>query len=210
MTSPADFIKANMSAVGFSSKRDLIENLYLTSIIDSYKRVEHTISTENDIRDRFIYDLHHTESPLKKWLQLKIIYLDWENWKFTSDFKLARADISFKLSGFEFIIECKRLKSPDKLYFDEGLNRFINLRYSGGDEYAGMIGFVINDKDDHILTGLKNMVKNYDYIESEFVSSTFDLIPSSFLSSHTRKDHTIINLYHMLFSFSNMDEVESK
>lgn len=207
MTEPLDFIKANISALGFSSKRDLIENLYLKSLVDSYKRVEQTVAKENEIRDRFMHDLHHhAESPLKKWLQLKVVYLDWENWKFTSDFKLARADISFKLTGIEFIVECKRLKSPSKLYFEEGLNRFVKLQYSGGDEYAGMIGFIINDKESQTLSGLKSRIRDYNYVESEFTASTFDLIPSSFLSSHTRIDNTQVNVYHMLFSFSKMSD----
>ena len=208
MSSQADFINSNIAKIGFSSKREMIEQLYLKSIIDSYNRIEQTTGNENAIRDRFIYDLYNTPSKLKAWLQLKVIYLDWENWKFTSEFKLGRADISLKLSGFEFIIECKRLKSPDKLYFDEGLNRFLTLHYSEGDEYAAMIGFIVNDKDDHILTGLSTKVKDYDYVASDFASSTFGGISSSFLSSHNRTDSSIINVYHLLFSFSKMIEEE--
>ncbi len=93
MSSPTEFINANLSALGFSSKRDLIENLYLRSIAESYGRLKKSISTENEIRDRFVYDIYNFDSKLKKWLQLKVIYLDWENWKFTPEFKLARTDI---------------------------------------------------------------------------------------------------------------------
>ena len=209
MSSPADFVNANLKALGFSSKRELIENLYLKSLIESYSRIAHTISTENDIRDRFMQDLYNTPSPLKNWLQLKIMYLDWENWKFTPEHKLARADISFKITGCEFIVECKRLKSPDHLYFDEGLNRFITHHYSKGDEYAGMIGFIISDKDDHILNGLSTKVKNYNYVATDFTASNFTAIKSSFLSSHTRTDLSVINVYHLLFSFAEMVEATS-
>jgi hypothetical protein len=210
MSSSADFVKANLSALGFSSKQDLIENLYLKSLIDSYQRIAHTIANENDIRDRFVADLYNTPSKLQSWLQLKIMYLDWGNWKFTPEHKLARADISFKITGCEFIIECKRLKSPDKLYFDEGLTRFITQHYSKGDEYAGMIGFIINDKDDHILTGLSTKVKSYSYVATDFAAATFSGIKSSFLSSHTRTDTSVINVYHMLFSFAEMVEAEDQ
>jgi len=209
MSSPADFVNANLKALGYSSKRDLIENLYLGSLIESYGRIAHTIANENDIRDRFMADLYKTPSKLSGWLQNKVMYLDWENWKFTPELKLVRADISFKITGCEFIIECKRLKSPDHLYFDEGLNRFITHHYSKGDEYAGMIGFIINDKDDHILSGLSSKVKNYNYVTTDFTASTFDAIKSSFLSSHTRTDLSVINVYHMLFSFAAMAEPES-
>lgn len=204
MSSQSDYINKHLRFMGFSSKADIIENLYLKSLIDSYSRIEQTISKENEIRDRFMYDLYHTDSELKPWLQNKYIFLDWENWKFTPEFKLARADISFKFFGFEFIIECKRLKSPDRQYFDEGLNRFITLHYGMGDEYAGMIGFIINDKDDYIFEGLRSKVKEYDYIKTDFSKSNYSGISSSFLSSHTRTDRTPINIYHLLFSFSKM------
>lgn len=204
MFSQTDFINSNLAALGYSTKRDLIENLFLNSLIDSYNRIAHTIANENDIRDRFMVDLYTSPSQLKNWLQLKIIYLDWENWKFTPELKLARADISFKITGCEFIIECKRLKSADNLYFDEGLNRFITHHYSKGDEYAGMIGFIINDKDDHIFAGLSTKVKNYSYVATDFAASSFSGIKSSFLSSHTRLDQSIVNVYHMLFSFAKM------
>ncbi|WP_113663498.1 hypothetical protein [Pedobacter nanyangensis] len=204
MLSQNDFIQINLKALGFTSKRDLVENLFLKSLIESYQRIAHTISTENEIRDRFMQDLYNTESQLKKWLQASIIYLDWENWKFTPENKLARADISFKLTGCEFIVECKRLKSADKLYFDEGLLRFLTLHYSKGHEYAGMIGFVINDKDGDILSGLKSKVVNYDYLSTDFVNSSFPLLPASFLSSHKRTDSSTINIFHLLFSFAQM------
>lgn len=206
MSSPADFVNSNLKALGYSSKRDLIENLYLKSLIDSYTRIAHTVANENDIRDRFMADLYTMPSPLKNWLQFKIMYLDWENWKFTPELKLVRADISFKITGCEFIVECKRLKSPDHLYFDEGLNRFITHHYAKGDEYAGMIGFIINDKDDHIFKGLSTKVKDYNYVSTDFTASSFSGVKSSFLSSHTRTDRSVINVYHMLFSFAAMDE----
>jgi hypothetical protein len=206
MSSQLDFIKANTSALGFTSKRDLIENLYLKSIAESYYRVKQTVSTENDIRDRFMLDLYTTDSTLKNWLQLKVIYLNWENWVFTPELSLARADISFKITGFEFIIECKRLKFADKQYFDEGLTRFTSTKYSKGDEFAGIIGFVTSNKEDNILTTLSNSVKTYDYIESDFSSSTLPHIKSSFLSSHKRADNTMIHVYHMFFSFSKLPE----
>src|SRR3990170_1634489 len=143
-TSQLDFINSNLSKLGYSSKQDIIENLFIKSLLISYNRIDKTIGIENEIRDRFIKDLYTTDSEIKKWLQNKIIYLDWENWVFTSEYELARTDITFKLTGLEFIIECKRLKSTDKAYIDEGLERFINLKYSKNDEHAGMIGFVVS------------------------------------------------------------------
>ena len=204
MTIVEDFLNNNLGRLGYANKKDLIERLYLGSLTDAYGRIAHTISKENDIRDRFITDLYQTPSELKNWLDLKIIYLDWENWKFKPDMTLARADISFKLTGVEFIIECKRLSTAEKAYFDEGLTRFITHHYAKGDIYAGMIAFVISDRDDAILKGLKEKSKSYSYVETPFSNSTFAGLSASFQSSHERTDKSVVNVYHLLFSFSAM------
>lgn len=206
MASPADFINSNLTLFGYQSKQELIEKLYLRSLIESYHRIAHTVSTENDIRDRFMKDLHQTPSKLKIWLDLKLMYLDWENWKFTPGFKLSRADISFKITGCEFIIEYKRLRYADNQYIDEGLSRFITHHYAKGDEYAGMIGFVVTDKGNHIHDGLKAKVSEYNFVVTPFSKSTYSDHSSSFLSSHQRTDGTIIHAYHLLFSFTGMTE----
>lgn len=197
-SSPADFIKSNLSKLGYSSKQDIVENLFISSLLESYNRINKNIGIENEIRDRFRDDLYqHNNSPIKKWLQLKIIYLDWENWIFTNEFKLARTDITFKLTGLQFVIECKRLKTADKAYIDEGLERFINLKYSEGDEYAGMIGFVISGETVKICGNLKLKIEALSHTNS---ISDISSIPS-FDSYHSRIDRTKIKIYHVFFDF---------
>ncbi|MBW8334084.1 MAG: hypothetical protein K0M40_18840 [Prolixibacteraceae bacterium] len=193
--SQTDFINANLSMLEYSTKQDLIENLFIKSLIESYNRINKSIGIENEIRDRFMKDIYTTDSEIKKWLQLKIIYLDWENWVFTNEFELARTDITFKLTGLEFILECKRLKSPNKAYIDEGLDRFIKLKYSKGDEYAGMIGFVVSGDKMLICNGLKNRIDNLDHT----ISTTDITLTPSFNSHHKRIDNTQISIYHLFF-----------
>jgi hypothetical protein len=193
-----EFIANNLSNLGYTSKQDIIERLYLFSLIGAYDRVDKTISTENDIRDRFCDDLHKNEkSPLRKWLQYKIIFLNWENWSFSGDGAQVRSDFSFKFSGMEFIIECKRLKSADGAYITNGLERFINLQYAEGDELAGMIGFVISGDQAAISSTLQSKI--------EALAHTLAVSPSSptpfFNSSHQRSDTSSIWLYHMFFDF---------
>lgn len=199
-----DFLNNNLSRLGYASKKQIIEQLYLQSLVDSYKRIVHTVAKENDIRDRFIKDLYSTPSKLKTWLDLKIIYLDWENWKLTPSLALARADISFKLSGCEFLIECKRLSSVDKAYFDEGLHRFITHHYAKGDDYAGMIAFVISDRGGLILNGLKAKAASFHPASTSFSSETFTGVDESFQSSHIRSDGSPVNVYHLLFEFNKI------
>lgn len=197
-TSQTDFICSNLSKLGFSSKQDIIENLFVKSLLESYTRIDKTIGIENEIRDRFMKDLYTTDSEIKKWLQLKIIYLEWENWVFTKEFKLARTDITFKLTGLEFIIECKRLQAADQAYIDEGLERFIILKYSKGDEYAGMVGFVVSGDKSSICVGLKDKIEALEHTTS---TSDISLTPS-FNSYHNRIDKTQIEIYHLFFDFN--------
>lgn len=195
--SQGDFVQSIISQIGYASKKDLIENLFIMSLKESYSRIDKNIGHENEIRDRFMKDLYQTDSDIQKWLQLKYIDLVWENWVFTPDFELARTDIAFKLTGLHFILECKRLKSADKAYIDEGLDRFITLKYAQGDEFAGMIGFVISGDQYKISEGLQKKIKTLDH--------TLAVIPTSpvplFNTSHKRSDASKIELYHMFFDF---------
>lgn len=195
--SQSDFINSNLSKLGYSTKQDIIENLFIKSLIESYNRIDKNIGVENEIRDRFVKDLHTTDSEIRRWLQLKIIFLDWENWVFTDEFELARTDIAFKLTGLEFIIECKRLKSPDKAYIDEGLERFIKLKYSKGNEVAGMIGFVVSGNSANICKKLRDKIEVLDHTTSIRNFSALN----RFESYHNIVNKSQICVYHLFFDF---------
>jgi hypothetical protein len=201
MVEPSEYYKANISYLGFSSKEDLIENLYLKSLLDAYNRIDKKIAIENDIRDRFIHDFNTTETLLRKLLQLKFIYVDWELWVFSDSTELGRADLCFRTVGFQFIVECKRLLHADKKYFDEGLKRFIDLKYGKGDEYGGMIGFVVNGNPTTICSNLHRKAANYSLVESNFSSRKINFFSTSFFSTHKRIDDSHINVYNFFLKF---------
>jgi hypothetical protein len=95
-------------------------------------------------------------------------------------------------------VECKRLKYADNEYIREGLDRFIKLDYALGDEYAGMIGFVIAGNKTKICSGLHTKIKALDHTNSvSNISST-----PSFNSNHTRVDNTPIEIKHLFFDFT--------
>ncbi|RJE71576.1 hypothetical protein [Reichenbachiella sp. MSK19-1] len=196
-SSQPDFIKSIISGIGYSSKQEMIENLFIQSLKDSYERIDKNIGHENEIRDRFMKDLYQSDSDIKKWLQSKYIDLIWENWVFTPDFDFARTDIAFKITGLHFILECKRVKSADKAYIDEGLERFISLKYAKGDEYAGMIGFVISGDKHDISQRLQKKIGALPHTLS--VKKT---LPEPFFNSiHHRSDQNQIEVYHLFFDF---------
>ena len=59
MNKKNQFIQFGLKVLGYKSKQDLIENLFIKSIYDTYGRVDKNVAIENDIRDRFIYDFYY-------------------------------------------------------------------------------------------------------------------------------------------------------
>lgn len=197
--SQAEFVQEIIKKIGYGSKRELIEKLFIQSLIDSYQRIDKNIGFENEIRDRFMKDLYQTNSKIKQWLQLKWIDLIWENWVFTPEFQLARTDIAFKLTGLHFIIECKKLKSPAKAYIDEGLDRFVKLQYAEGDEYGGMIGFVIKGDKSTISQKLQEKIAPLGHTNIIRKGAA----EPGFNSVHSRTNKSQIELYHLFFDFNS-------
>jgi hypothetical protein len=202
MVEPSEYHKAHINYLGFSSKEDLIENLYLKSISDAYGRIKKEIAIENDIRDRFVKDFYTADTLLRNFLQIKFIYVDWELWVFSEEYELGRADLCFRTTGFQFIIECKRLSHADKKYFEDGLKRFIDLKYGYGDEYAGMIGFVVNGNPKTICSKLSERAASYSIVVgSDFSLRRIDFSTPHFLTTHERIDKSLIHIYNVFLEF---------
>lgn len=198
---PTEFIKFNLSKFGYTSVESFVENFYLKAVIDSYQRLDKSISVENDIRDRFIFDFYNVSPILKGWLQLKILHVNWERWVLKNDTELGRADLSFELSGLDFIVECKRLRNANPKYLDEGLKRFVHLEYAEDDEYAGMIGFIISGNKITICDELKTKCKSFYYTENDFCNQRVEGWETSFKSCHNRTNDTNIKIFHLFFDF---------
>lgn len=124
-----EYYQFGLEKLGYKSKKDLYENLYLKAIVDSYQRINKSIALENEIRDRFILDLERENLLTKDLIQNNILQLDFERQHFVSPTEKRRTDIVFFITGFgKFTVECKRLfKQPSKNreYLDKGLKRFI-------------------------------------------------------------------------------------
>lgn len=196
------FIQFGLGMLGYQSKQDLIENLFIKSIYDTYSRVDKNVGIENDIRDRFIKDFYFNSPYLKKWINLGILKLDWEGQVFKDEEKLGRTDIDFFISGMgSFIVECKRLKNASSQYVNEGLLRFLNKDYAENESYAGMIGFVIEGNIKSICSSLMEKCKQVNFIESEFTRSKVDDPETSFNTSHKREGTYEINIYHLFLEF---------
>ena len=195
------FIRNGLSCLGYKSKQDLIENLYLKAIIDSYNRINKNIGIENDIRDRFIYDFYFKSPLLMRWIQANIIFVNWERWVFKNETDLGRADLSFAISGFEFIVECKRLENANQKYIKEGLHRFINNEYSKNESCSAMLGFVISGNIEEIKIEISKKCEKEKYVNNYFSKQKYSDWEYSFNTTHLRKDNFEINIYHLFFEF---------
>ena len=195
-------INASLVLLNYKSKQDLIENLFIKSIYDTYSRVDKNVGIENDIRDRFIYDFYHNSTLLKGLINKNILFVNWERWVFKNAEDLGRTDLSFAFSGFEFIIECKRLKNASPKYISDGLNRFVDKEYSKNESYAGMIGFIVEGNIKSICSSLMEKCKKENYIESEFSLSKINVSESSFYTTHNRESTDAINIYHLFLEFN--------
>jgi hypothetical protein len=202
MNKKDQFLKSGLELLKYRSKQDLIENLFIKEIHETYWRIDKNIGTENDIRDRFIYDFYHGRSRLRDLINDNILFVNLERWVFKNKSDLGRTDLSFAISGFEFIVECKRLKNASPQYIKEGLSRFINKDYSKNESYAGMMGFVVSGDIESICSVLKDKCHQESYCESDFVRSKTGKNDKYFVTSHHREGANAINIYHLFFEFS--------
>lgn len=202
-----DYYQFGLKKLNFKSKEDLYENLYLRAIVDSYLRIDKSPALENEIRDRFVWDLERENRLTKLYIQNYILQLDFERQHFVSKSEKKRTDIVFSLAGFDrFVIECKRLfEEPSKNmeYISEGLNRFVDLQYSGNESYAGMIGFVVSGNILTITNNLNNQVKNHFFVKAQnkLLLRKCTNWKHSFQSRHNRTNRTEIHIYHLFFNF---------
>jgi hypothetical protein len=168
--------------------------------VECYKNIKKDKHKENDIRDLFVKQLLLTSHDLGKMIQNKIVFINWERWVMSTSDEMGRADLSFSISGIDFLIECKRLKYADIEYIREGIKRYIDLKYACGDDYSAMLGFIISGNISDITDNLKAKIKDTG------ISRTREIIDNkvcnwdySFRSRHERNDQSEIYLYHLFF-----------
>jgi hypothetical protein len=194
----------------FSSFENIVEELYLTSIVDSYSRViliggiESLI--ENQIRDKVYFDLENNNEIIKEFIQNKTVKLTNEN-RIINEVEVFRTDIEFFISTLgTFVIECKRLSSAEQRYVDEGVARFTALQYSKHESEAAMLSFIVGGNVAAISKGLKDRSSKHEPTTdiASFLNQLCLNQPHSFHSKHKRKSLDPILLHHLFFDFTKV------
>ena len=201
------YYKFGLQKLNYKSAQDLYERLYLRAIIDTYERIDKSPDIENNIRNRFIWDLERVNPLTKTLIDNNILQLDFERPHFVTESEMRRTDIVFFISGFEnFVIECKCLyqkPSKNNAYFNDGLIRYVDLRYAERNRFAGMIGFVISGNVSEILNTTKNNAVNFHRSSTLIIENQVNFNwEHSFVSFHQRTNNEDILIYHLLFPFS--------
>jgi len=206
----------------YASHKEVIEALYLKAFVSAFDRVKviEDIATlsENKIRDKFQYDFEHHNPVITEYLENRTITFDSES-QIIEEHETYRTDIKLFCACHlkQFVIECKRLDSARQVYIEGGYNktkeeyevngieRYITLTYAKDDEYAGMMGFIIQGNPENIVKKLSHKVKSFhpsDEMEQLLKQECADW-KLSFQSKHIRVNDKAIHLYHLFFDFAN-------
>jgi len=190
----------------YSNLEDIIENLFLKSLINSYSRVKSidNISnfSENQIRNKFQFDLTYLNELIKDIIEKGFVTFTVENQLINKEKELRRTDIQFVINGvINYIIECKKLKGVSKYqYINNGISRFINRGeyISRNEKHAGMCSFIIGGDMGEIILGTKRRIKKFNFVSiNEEMICGFD---NSFRSSHRKEDKNNILIHHLFFN----------
>ncbi len=205
MELPEDFVQFLSK---YNSKKEIIEDLFLASLIDSYGRVKEidNILTldETKIRNKFQYDLFYANDLIKNEIQKGFVTFTAENQVITKQEEVKRTDIQFIINGvITYVIECKKLKGVNKTqYINNGISRFINHVYISEDEkYAGMCSFIVGGNLNNIIKGIKEIVSQYRNIQ--VICEKICGFEPSFISSHQKIDNKPIYLHHLFFNLKS-------
>ncbi|MCD4730333.1 MAG: hypothetical protein K8R74_07025 [Bacteroidales bacterium] len=200
------YYKFGNQHIFITSKKDVYEKLYLQAIIISCQVIDKSSALENEIRDRIVWDLQKNNPLISQLFQNEIVDIIPERYNLLSPTEKSRADICFHWSDFgKFEIECKRLfqqPSKNEAYLNDGLVRFIDLKYAEKNEFAGMLGFVVSVNIEEIQEKLHNDTNNF---HPNDLNSNRDNLnwKYSFVSNHKKKDNRKLQIYHLFFQFTD-------
>ncbi len=192
----------------FRSYAELVENIYMKAILDSFQRLKAVVGIntfiENKIRNHLAHDLENYNPILKPFLELKVLKLTKENTLLLSPDTTNRTDIELFISGHgDFVIECKNLKSAEQRYINDGLHRFTSGSYATKDSEAGMIGFIVGGSIISIVKGIASKIKaDPSYIISVADANCNGYI-ESFHSTHSRAKNDNIYIHHLFVDLND-------
>ncbi len=197
----------------------LIEQLYLSAIVDAYPRIRAITGIknlkENSIRNEVVRDFKFHNPVISRYFQNKIISLAAENQANTATLQ-QRTDleISSNMHQHRFVIECKNLvaaetryvhgRTANNTYQHDGLEKFIDLTYSETDDEGAMLSFIVGGNPVAIVNSLNQKVQAFHPSPDCIHLSTQQCIGwgLSFQSSHICTNGKAFRLYHLFYALA--------
>lgn len=211
------FPEIDASAYGHSSiiYHEEFEEV-LSKIIACYNRMlrdnVNLSNNENSIRDYMLYNYLK-----KQWFKKQY---EVTNYLFDPELPENNGRIDIRIMPINpfvnddayFVIECKRIDSKNRKgtsglnseYIKEGIDRFVNSKYTSYYRTNGMIGFVVETMNisenivdiNDLMKGTMNVTQELFYRE---ITTDFNF---SYCSTHSVNTHEI-TIYHLMFNFAN-------
>lgn len=197
MKMPNDYIEY----LGFTSLEDLVENLYLSSMVEAFRGLDTSFLSglnENDIRNKLQYELSFNCGKISGLINDRSIELVAEGQIIIKNYEIKRTDITFFIPKFLYVIECKKVSGArQRQYIDEGINRFVSRIYiNESEKYAGMCSFITSGNPKGIIDRLTKKVSKFH--GKEIISEPIGKLETSFRSIHV-KNHIEVYIHHLFF-----------
>lgn len=191
----------------YRNKKFLIYNLILKPIYEAYEKLiedDDSVSenNENTISQKIVWYINNKTSISNLINRGTITLILRQKIPVTVD-ELYEPDIEFKLATRLFMeIEAKRIYEKNKWsireYLDEnGLDRFLEEKYSVNRDYAGMLGYVQKGNIEKVYEDCKTKIVGKSFIEL----SEIQTIRSCFFSRHNKVSGQEIQIYHLFLHF---------
>ena len=204
--------------------KDEFDNL-LNKIVLCYKMmIEANIKLPNDenkIRDVLVISYLRNDKirniiGLKSFLFNKEVPEDKTNGR--TDIKIETKNTFEKQEAY-YIIECKRLDNENlsgdtglnAKYINDGIMRFVTIKYSSFHRINGMIGFIVQKMDiNKNISNINSLLEKNKETNTEQVLKRDNFINNfdySYTSKHIDKNKLSFVLYHLMFDYSCNIEV---
>ncbi len=116
-----------------------------------------------------------------------------------------------------YSIECKRLDggiTKNNLYIKEGINRYVQSKYSSKMPFAAMLGFIENGNCTKIKNAINTSLSANKYFKTYALLSQHLFVPDfkeTYISEHERKNSqfTDIEIFHFMFNFQGLIRKET-
>lgn len=207
------------------SYNELVNNNENFTVDTEGNDINNGMNLENSITNVLVHKyIINNRKENDEFKSLKLLHFDIEpasideNFKTLGlvDIKVNNVTLKFKKEAdesFYYCFECKRLRNSnyDK-YVKQGILRFIDEKYLGKFNYAGMIGYYEekNFEIEEIITKINNNLHN-KYKKGELKSESnldkYDLnynFEHCYVSEHDRLTLEPIKLYHLILDYRNI------